>query len=164
MNKVLVVFFVFFSFIGAAQTGIDVQHYRFEVELSDASDAITAKATVTVKFLANTSQLQLDLIGPDDEKGMRVFSVKENGMQQEVRQSNEVLSIVLRSPAVPNSVRTFEIEYIGIPKDGLIISKNKFGDRTFFSDHWPNRARNWLPVHDVPGDKASFEFIIIAPA
>lgn len=149
--------------IAYTQSNIDVQHYRFEVELFDGSDAINGKATVQVKFLEGAASLQLDLIGPEDEKGMRVFSVKENGQMQEVRQASEQLSIVLKKPALKGEVRSFVIEYIGTPKDGLIISKNKHGERTFFSDHWPNRARNWLPVHDVPGDKASFEFIITAP-
>lgn len=152
-----------YSGFAFSQNNIDVQHYRFEVELFDGSDAINGKATVTVKFLSDASMLQLDLIGPEDEKGMRVFSVKENDQMQEVRQTNEQVAIVLKKPAVKGQVRSFVIEYIGTPKDGLIISKNKHGERTFFSDHWPNRARNWLPVQDVPGDKASFEFIITAP-
>ena len=50
-----------------------------------------------------------------------------------------------------------------IPADGLIISKNKYGDRTFFSDNWPDRAHNWLPCNDHPFDKASVEFIVTAP-
>jgi aminopeptidase N len=50
-----------------------------------------------------------------------------------------------------------------VPADGLIISKNKYGDRTFFSDHWPNRARHWLPCHDTPADKATVAFYVVAP-
>ncbi|MES1215853.1 MAG: M1 family aminopeptidase, partial [Bacteroidota bacterium] len=57
----------------------------------------------------------------------------------------------------------FTINYKGIPSDGLIISKNKFGHRTFFADNWPNRGHNWIPCHDDPADKASVEFIVIAP-
>lgn len=45
----------------------------------------------------------------------------------------------------------------------MIISKNKYGDRTFFGDNWPNRARNWLPVIDHPSDKAQVEFVVIVP-
>ena len=58
----------------------------------------------------------------------------------------------------------FTISYKGIPSDGLIISKNKYGDRTFFGDNWPDRAHNWIPCEDEPGDKATFEFTVIAPA
>jgi aminopeptidase N len=45
----------------------------------------------------------------------------------------------------------------------LIISKNKFGDRTFFADNWPNRAHHWIPCNDRPDDKATFEFVANVP-
>ncbi|MBO9571462.1 MAG: M1 family metallopeptidase, partial [Chitinophagaceae bacterium] len=55
------------------------------------------------------------------------------------------------------------VNYSGVPTDGLIISKNKFGQRTFFSDHWPNRAHQWLVCIDHPSDKATVEFTVKAP-
>ena len=45
----------------------------------------------------------------------------------------------------------------------MIISGNKYGDRTFFGDNWPDRARHWLPCVDHPSDKASVDWIITAP-
>ena len=53
--------------------------------------------------------------------------------------------------------------YEGVPLDGLIIGENRYKHRGFFADNWPNRARNWIPCVDHPADKASVEFIIIAP-
>ncbi len=55
------------------------------------------------------------------------------------------------------------IVYHGIPADGLIISKNKYKNRTFFSDNWPDRAGNYIPCIDHPYDKATVDFIIMAP-
>ena len=55
------------------------------------------------------------------------------------------------------------IDYYGIPADGLIISNNKFGKRTFFADNWPDRGRNWLPCIDHPYDKATVDFIVTSP-
>lgn len=49
--------------------------------------------------------------------------------------------------------------YEGIPAAGLRIGPNNFGERTFFSTNWPNRARPWLPMIDHPYDKATSEFI-----
>jgi aminopeptidase N len=57
-----------------------------------------------------------------------------------------------------------KIVYHGIPADGLIISENKYKNRSFFSDNWPNRASNYIPCVDHPYDKASVDFIIIAPS
>ena len=62
------------------------------------------------------------------------------------------------------TTRKYPIEYHGIPADGLIISENKFGDRTFFGDNWPDRAHHWIPVVDHPSDKATVEFIVKAPS
>ena len=63
----------------------------------------------------------------------------------------------------PRLPYTYKITYSGIPKDGLVISKNIHGDRTFFGDNWPNRAHNWFPCIDHPSDKATIEYIIKAP-
>ena len=58
---------------------------------------------------------------------------------------------------------TVTINYSGIPITGLIIGDNKHGDRTFFSDNWPNKARNWLPTIDHISDKATSEMLVTAP-
>ncbi|MDL5050110.1 hypothetical protein QQ054_29310 [Oscillatoria amoena NRMC-F 0135] len=79
-----------------------------------------------------------------------------------VHKSNR-LKILLPAEVPAGNEIHFTINYSGIPQDGLIISKNKFGDRTFFGDNWPDRARNWLPAIDHPYDKAKVEFIVVAP-
>ncbi len=149
--------------LASAQTGIDVQHYRFEIQLSDNTDAITGKASITVRFTEDASQVHFDLSSFDTKNGMVVFNVNENNETFKTTHNNDLLSIYLNRPVKTGEVHTYEIEYMGTPDDGLIISKNKFGDRTFFSDNWPNRAHNWIPCHDVPWDKASVEFIVTAP-
>lgn len=163
--KTFILFVLFtISITAFAQHPIDVQHYRFEIELTDQSDAITGKAIIKVKFLEDATELKFDLVSPQDEKGMRVFQVKEKDLLLSHVQSNDIVSINLSTPAKKGDVRSFEINYMGIPKDGLIISKNKHGERTFFGDHWPNRAHNWLPTNDAPIDKSSFEFVVTAPS
>ena len=56
------------------------------------------------------------------------------------------------------------ISYRGIPAQGLRLINNIHGDRTAFSENWPNRARHWLPMIDHPYDKATGEFVVTAPA
>jgi len=48
--------------------------------------------------------------------------------------------------------------------DRLHLIQNLHGDRSVFSENWPNRARQWLPMIDHPYDKAMGEFIVTAPA
>ena len=105
----------------------------------------------------------LDLVNLDqDGQGMEIISLSGEG--PEINYTHKNNRILFRIPLTDSgTVRSFRIEYQGIPSDGLIIAKNKFGDRTFFGDNWPNRARHWLPVVDHPSDKATVEFLVEAP-
>ncbi len=84
--------------------------------------------------------------------------------QTPFQQENDKITITSPDSFKENDTLDAIITYKGIPADGLIISKNKYGDRTFFADNWPTRAHNWIPCKDEPDDKASFEFIVTAPA
>ena len=94
---------------------------------------------------------------------MNVTAVMEDDQAVEFTHANDRLHIALAAPSRVQEQRTFTITYHGTPADGLVISQNKYGERTFFGDNWPNRARHWLPSVDHPSDKALCEFIITAP-
>lgn len=147
---------------------IDAINYRFEFELSDDTDEIQGKTSIDVRFLAEGMlALRLDLIKQSNtlgNKGMSVTGVESNGEPVVYTHENDVLLISLSSPSVKDQRSQLTITYQGIPATGLIISDNKYGDRTFFSDNWPNKGRNWLPTIDHPYDKATCEFLITAPS
>jgi aminopeptidase N len=92
---------------------------------------------------------------------MLVSAVAEDDIAVPFSQDEDVVNI--KAEAKNNSIHAYTISYEGIPADGLIISTNKFNHRTFFGDNWPNRAHNWLPCADYPGDKAQVDFFVIAP-
>ena len=163
MQFVYLVFFALISLPGFSQA-INVQHYRFEIKLSDDNDKINCRASITLSFPQATKDFSLDLIQTKGNgKGMKVEEVRGKNVNN-FQQVKDKIQIQLKNTSLEEVKDTFEIIYSGIPDDGLIISKNKFGDRTFFSDNWPNRARHWIPCNDVPDDKASVEFIVTAPA
>ena len=144
---------------------IDAINYRFEFELSDDTDEILGRATVDVRFLTEgIKTLRLDLITQSEDKGMHVVAVESKGEPVSYTHENDVLLITLPTPTSQNQRSQFTITYRGIPATGLIIGENKHGDRTFFSDNWPNKGRNWLPMIDHPYDKATCEFIVTAPS
>lgn len=160
-------FFVFLGLLFSCRAGaqlMDVQHYRYEIALSDASDSISGSATIRLRFLNDTDTFQLHLssVRPGG-KGMAVKGVYRQDRPLAATHAQQRLHIRLDTPARKGTVHTFRIVYAGIPEDGLIISRNKYGDRTFFADNWPDRARHWIPCHDVPADKASVEFVVTAP-
>ena len=143
---------------------VDVLHYTFRLTLSDDTDAIRGEATLDVRFLDGVDALRLDLTGPArGGTGMTVTAVRSDGADAPFTHENDCLTIRLDPPAASGERRTFTIAYEGVPDDGLIISENKFGDRTFFGDNWPDRAHHWLPTVDHPSDKAVCEFIVTAP-
>lgn len=143
---------------------VDIKHYTFRVTVNDTTDIIRGTAEVLLSCKQNISSVELDLISKNAQgKGMDVMEVKHNGKGLKFSHTNDRLRISLDKQISAGEQITISIDYRGIPQDGLIISKNRFNDRTFFADNWPNRGRNWLPVIDHPADKASVDFIVIAP-
>lgn len=146
---------------------IDAINYVFKIDLSDDTDEIICEATIDVHFLsAGVQYLRLDLTNVSSElknKGMHVSGIISNGNSLTYRHENNVLYIKLHAPSTVNQRSKYTITYNGIPTAGLKIANNKYGDRTFFSDNWPDKARNWLPTIDHPYDKAMCEFIVTAP-
>jgi aminopeptidase N len=140
----------------------DVRHYNFSVQLSDENNVIKGEATVDVRYLKNSDTFSLNLVKTSKSgKGMLVSAVSEKGKPVKFEQDSD--NVVIYVPAKRSEDHSFTITYSGIPADGLIISNNMFGHRTFFGDNWPNRAHNWLPCVDQPADKATVDFIVTAP-
>ena len=142
---------------------IDILNYKFEIHLNDTSDIIYGSADIALNIKDSEDRVRLDLISQGkDGKGMEVKKVTFNGSEVSYSHDNDVL--LIETGALEYSSRNIiNVVYSGMPITGLIIGPNMHGDRTFFSDNWPNKARNWLPLVDHPYDKSTAEFIVIAP-
>jgi aminopeptidase N len=165
MKKLLCTISLTFSVLFShAQRSIDVLHYKFSIDLNDNNDTIYSTTEIQVNFLAAVNSFSIDLaLLKGNGNGMildKTTGPSVTGFSKE----KEKFIINLSSASKANDTASFSIQYHGIPADGLIISKNKYGHRTFFADNWPNRAHNWLACIDDPADKASFEFIVKAPS
>lgn len=147
------------------QPGVDVQHYIFRVTLSDENDGIAGESTAVIRFTqAGVTRVALDLASPGDGKGMTVAAVTVDRAAARFTHEANRLTVALASSPAPGELRRIEVKYSGIPAGGLRIGKNKYGERCFFSQNWPDLARQWLPTIDHPYDKATSEFLITAPA
>ena len=142
---------------------IDILNYSFELHLNDSTDIIYGTANINLHIEPSENNVRLDLISANnDGDGMVVHSVLFNGNKVPYSHKNNELNI--STDGLKYSIYdVITIEYSGIPITGLIIGDNMYGDRTFFSDNWPNKARNWLPLVDHPYDKSTSEFIVFAP-
>lgn len=164
MKKIFLIFSISFCICKSwAQSDIDVLQYKFKIGLNDADDSIKGLAIITVRFLHATSEVKFDLVKQkSDGKGMKVLKTEGNNIRGWSHQDDQ-LRILLGSQKKVGDTGIYIIHYSGIPADGLIISKTKFGARGFFADNWPDRGHHWIPCHEDPADKAKLEFSVTAP-
>lgn len=156
------------------QPGIDVLHYVFRVQLSDAADEITGETTITIKFTRDAvAEMSLDLASVSGGRGMTVQSVRRGGPIDMPGPPSDALiythrenrlRIVLPPLNRAGQEFTFTVRYRGTPGEGFVIGNNLHGERTFFANNWPNQIRHWLPMIDHPYDKATSEFVVAAPS
>lgn len=145
------------------KTWLDVQSYTLAIELNDTTDQIIVTETIVFDWKDTKKIPYFDLIGrTKDGKGMSVGAVRQKGRPLNfIHDQNQLRIIGLQYTG--QTLIELEIQYTGIPTDGLVIGKNRFGNRTFFGDNWPNRARCWMACVDHPSDKATIEFKVTAP-
>lgn len=136
---------------------IDVVHYEVEVSLPNGVGAIEARAAI--RLLATSEVDRVDL----DFTGLRIDGVEVDGRAAEWSHDEGVLRVAFPTASAGDS-RTVEIDYGGVPDDGLILGETVHGRPSAFVDNWPNRTRFWLPSVDHPSDKATARITVHAPA
>ncbi len=164
--------------------GVDVLEYIFRVELSDENDVIQGLTTIDLRFDRDgILDLPLDLVGPSgaETPGMKASGVwvagslgrrqataarvaeQDRGVAVSFDHTEDRLTIELPSPSTPHERIFVTVAYSGVPAAGLEIGETKHGDRSFFSENWPDKARHWLPTIDHPYDKATGRMVVTAP-
>lgn len=170
---ILIGFLSFATIVSRADTypknpKVDVINYQFRIELSDSTDEIECVTVIDVRYVGEgVNKLRLDLANASaalNGRGMKVSQVISEGKTLTYTHEQDVLLIDLPTAPRLNQRISYTITYAGKPASGLKIANNKYGDRTFFSDNWPDKGRHWLSIVDHPYDKATCEFIITAPA
>ena len=150
------------------QSGIDVLHYTFSIIVNDINDEILGEAIVELEFQENgINELFLDLTSISEKrngKGMSVIEVDSDEVILRFRHHGNRLYIELDKAPLKHQKKKIRVSYRGVPADGLLIAENRYGEKTFFSRNWPDKARQWLPIIDHPSDKATSEFMVIAPS
>lgn len=173
MKRFLIFFIAWYSGLAGLYSqpfpnpAIDVQKYIFRLEINDLSQTIKGEARLEITFRENgIKSFFLDLVNQSSAlvgKGMQVSTILSNNEEVAFTHRSNRLTLSLKQAPQKGETLTFDIRYSGVPADGLIISENIYGRKTFFGDNWPDRAHHWLPVVDHPADKALVEFIIVAP-
>lgn len=142
----------------------DVLKYIIDLQVSDENNKIKVTENIHAQFSTTIDTFYLDLTNFNGNTGMYVTRVLEQGNPVNFIHQNNRLGILVVAPPKNTPFFDFQIEYEGIPADGLIIGKNKFNERTFFGDNWPQRAHHWFACVDHPSDKAFVRFKVTAPS
>jgi aminopeptidase N len=147
---------------------VDAEDYRFAITLSDSTDRIEGVATVRLRLLAaGLRMVRLDLAAKTAERqgrGMEVAAVTRGDAALAFHHEADRLEVTLDHPSSAGEELELVVRYAGIPAAGLEIKPNAHGDRTFFSDDWPDKAHQWLPTIDHIADKATMTMDVTAPA
>jgi aminopeptidase N len=147
------------------QPNVDAVHYVFRLTLTDASKEIAGESTAVLRMLAaGTRDAVLDLTSKNADTGMSVSGVTCGGAPVVFAHDSNRVRITFAQPLPAGTEISCTTTYRGVPGGGLRIINNIHGERTAFSENWPDNARQWLPMIDHPYDKATGEFIVTAPA
>ena len=142
----------------------DILKYIIDIQVNDENNKIKVTENIHAQFTTSIDTFFLDLTNFNGNTGMKVSRVLEQGYPVSFIHKNNRLGILVVPPPKNTPYFDFQIEYEGIPSDGLIIGKNKFNERTFFGDNWPQRAHHWFACVDHPSDKAYVKFKVTAPS
>lgn len=153
-------FLMILALCSAQQSSLDVTHYNYSIRVSDENDSI--HVTEIIRFIPNNSDtFSLDLVGLNEKgKGMQIRQHNANWL---IHEDNKI-TFTMGQLGNKSSEMELKLSFSGIPGNGLIIGKNKHGNRTFFADNWPNRAHHWMACNDHPSDKATINFTVNAPS
>src|SRR3954453_11377558 len=139
----------------------DAVHYDITLVPSDTGTHVLAEVQTTWR-LRSTEPVQMEL-----DSAMRVVRVLIDG-KENTRLSRTLYARSAGEVEVPHEKRAGDtvvtrVRYHGYIRDGLIIGKNQYGERTIFADNWPDRAHLWLASQDHPSDKATVALHVQAP-
>ncbi|MGH9176888.1 MAG: hypothetical protein ACRD1H_21140, partial [Vicinamibacterales bacterium] len=134
----------------ARQPAIDAIHYRFALAVAENTSRIEGEAVATLRLVGPARDIVLDLASAAGDKGMTVGGVTVGGHAVAFSHVANRLRLPVPGDAIPGQDLAYTIAYAGTPADGLRTITTMHGDRSVFSDNWPDRARHWLPMIDHP--------------
>jgi aminopeptidase N len=139
----------------------DALHYDVTLVTGDTGTHVLAEVQTTWR-LHSDEPVEMEL-----DSAMRVVRVlvdsKENTRLSRTMYARSATVVDVPHQKHAGDTVTTRVRYHGFIRDGLIVRKNQYGDRTIFADNWPDRAHLWLASQDEPSDKATVAFHVQAP-
>jgi aminopeptidase N len=146
--------------------GYDVRHYLLKVSYDPPTDRLVGVATISARATQNLSRFNLDFVG------LTVRSIKVNGRSATWSRTDHELTVTPAHGLRKGRRFTVVVRYDGVPVTQQIVLGPGFTIEAGFihTDDGaivagqPEVAASWFPVNDHPIDKASYTFVVTAPA
>lgn len=135
-------------------------HYHVSLTFNNNLTEITTASTRITVLALKDSVSSIDL----DFGQLIIDSVRVNETAAHFETANELLKVKLPRSINKGSSLVITVSYHGVPKDGLILSRDKAGKPSAVGDNWPNRVHHWIPTFDHPSAKAAVTFSVTAPS
>lgn len=100
---------------------------------------------------------------PSGGTGMTVTDVRAGTNPLRWVHADDRLVVTLPRAFAAGERFTFSVSFKGVPATGLLIGPNRHGDRSWVTNAWPDKARNFRAVVDHPSMKATHTTTVTAP-
>jgi aminopeptidase N len=146
---------------GVGSVDLDLCEFRAEPRRPQAANGVPDPCAEAAARAASGRRAAVP--PPTGGKGMKVTAVTAGGQPLTFRHENDRLRVTLPRMFQAGEHFEFTVNYHGVPATGILVGKNKYGDREYFSNPWPHKTRNYLAVIDHPYAKAPMMISVTAP-
>jgi aminopeptidase N len=122
------------------------------------SEIASARVAITVLAVKDLSTIDLDF------GDLPIDSVMVDGITTPFSRTPGRLNVKLARSIARDARAVVVVSYHGLPKDGLMLNRDKAGKPSAVGDNWPDRVHQWIPCLDHPSAKAPVTFTVTAPA
>ncbi|MDI2129593.1 M1 family metallopeptidase [Yinghuangia seranimata] len=145
----------------AGNQGYDVAHYDLDLDFTPATHVLNGQATISAEAKKDLTRFNLDYSGP------AISRITVDGRDATYSQDGQELTVVPAKRLKSGHDFTVKVWYGGVPvtidDPTLGIYGWIYTDDGAVGLNEPDGARNWYPVNDDIGDKATYTFRITTP-
>ncbi|MCH2100526.1 MAG: M1 family metallopeptidase [Planctomycetes bacterium] len=145
--------------------GIEIQDFlSYAIRLELDSREAGLRGTVDYEVQAVGQVLTEVALHARVSEDYKVRFLSAAGEALEAHHDGVAWIVQMPSSVADGDTVNFRAELDGHPVDGMYWAESRYGDPFLYTDHFPERARGWLPCEDHPSDRARFELTIEVPS
>lgn len=138
----------------------DALRYGIRLVLDPAQRRASGTVDYRFRAVAPLEEIRLDATSTS---GWEVAFEDAGGTALASRWEEGRVRVLLPRAAAAGEEVAFRARLAGTPPDGLYFASTRYGEPCVFTDHFPARARGWLPCEDHPADRAAFALALAVP-